>query len=106
MTSDLVLAELWNLVNARIDHRMADRIIGEIARGGIVRVQCATGIDFAAATAAQKAFPDEAFSLTDCTSWALMARLAITEALALGNHFRIYRYISPTSHSKWPHRWP
>ena len=45
-----------------------------------------------AAAAALNDFRDQAFSLTDRTSWALMERLAITDALALDADFRVYRY--------------
>ncbi|MDE0375110.1 MAG: PIN domain-containing protein [bacterium] len=91
VTSDLVLAELWNLVNARADHRTANRLVSSIA-AGIARVECATDEDLEAAAGALAAFPDQAFSLTDRTSWALMERLGITDALALDADFRIYRY--------------
>ena len=91
VTSDLVLAELWNLVNARVDHRTANRLVSSIA-AGIARVECATDEDLEAAASALAAFPDQAFSLTDRTSWALMERLGITDALALDADFRIYRY--------------
>ena len=91
VTSDLVLAELWNLVNGRVDHETANRLVAAIA-AGIARVECATPADLEAATSSLAAFGDQAFSLTDRTSWALMERLAITDALALDTDFRIYRY--------------
>jgi len=91
VTSDLVLAELWNLVNARVDHHTANRLVASIA-AGIARVECATEKDLEVAAGALAAFPDQAFSLTDRTSWALMERLGITDALALDADFRIYRY--------------
>lgn len=91
VTSDLVLAELWNLVNARVGHRAADRVVAAVS-GGIARVECTTLADLEAAEAAAAAFADQAFSLTDRTSWALMERLAIVDALALDADFRIYRY--------------
>jgi len=91
VTSDLILAELWNLVNARANHRTANEVIATLAGGG-TQVECTTATDLRAAAASLAAFPDQAFSLTDRTSWALMERLAITEALALDADFRIYRY--------------
>ena len=91
VTSDLVLAELWNLANARIDHSAANRTVAAIA-DGVARVECATDADLEAAAAALADFSDQAFSLTDRTSWALMERLAITDALALDADFRVYRY--------------
>ena len=91
VTSDLVLAELWNLVNARADHHTENRVVTSIA-AGIARVECAISADLRAAAAASATFPDQAVSLTDRTSWALMERLGITDALALDADFRIYRY--------------
>ena len=91
VTSDLVLAELWNLVNARADHRVANQAVAAIA-SGIARVECVTPADLEAAEATAATFGDQAFSLTDRTSWALMERLAIADALALDADFRIYRY--------------
>lgn len=91
VTSDLVLAELWNLVNARLNHRAANQVVAAIA-AGIARVECATEADLGAAAAALADFSDQAFSLTDRTSWALMERLAMTDALALDADFRVYRY--------------
>ena len=91
VTSDLVLAELWNLVNARVGHRAANQFVAAVA-AGIARVECTTAADLEVAEASVAAFADQAFSLTDRTSWALMERLAITDALALDADFRIYRY--------------
>ncbi|MYB45885.1 MAG: PIN domain-containing protein [Acidimicrobiia bacterium] len=91
VTSDLVLAELWNLVNARVDHHTANRLVSSIA-AGVARVECTTDEDLEAAVGALAGFPDQAFSLTDRASWALMERLGITDALALDADFRIYRY--------------
>lgn len=91
VTSDLVLAELWTLLNARANHHTANRVVASLA-AGVARVECATQTDLQASAAALAAFPDQAFSLTDRTSWALMERLGITDALALDADFRIYRY--------------
>ena len=38
------------------------------------------------------AFSDQSFSLSDRTSWAVMERLGIHEAVSLDNDFRIYRF--------------
>lgn len=91
VTSDLVLAELWNLVTARTNHANANRTVAAIA-AGIARIECTTGADFEAAQTMLADYPEQSFSLTDRTSWALMERLAITQALALDTDFRIHRY--------------
>ena len=91
VTSDLVLAELWNLVTARTNHSVANRTVAAIA-SGVARIESTTAADFEAAQAMLAHYPDQAFSLTDRTSWALMERLAITQALAFYADFRIHRY--------------
>lgn len=91
VTSDLVLGELWNLINGRVGYRSANDVVAAIT-SGIARIECATVADLQEAEAARVAFEDQAFSLTDRTSWAIMERLAITDALALDADFRIYRY--------------
>ena len=91
VTSDLVLAELWNLVNGRADHRVANQVVAAVASGA-ARVECATPADLETAEAVAASFGDQAFSLTDRASWALMERLAINDALAFDADFRIYRY--------------
>ena len=67
MTSDLVLAELWNLVNARVGHHAANQVVSAVA-AGIARVECTTLADLEAAEATASAFADQAFLLTDRTS--------------------------------------
>ncbi len=91
VTSDLVLAELWNLVNGRAGHRIANQVVAAVA-SGTARVECATPADLETAEATVAAFDDQAFSFTDRTSWAIMERLAINDALAFDADFRIYRY--------------
>jgi uncharacterized protein len=38
------------------------------------------------------AFPDQAFSFVDCTTFALMERVGIEEAFAFDAHFLVYRF--------------
>ena len=58
----------------------------------MARIECATEADLRAAVTALAAFPDQALSLTDRTSGALMECLGITDALALDADLRVYRY--------------
>lgn len=90
VTTDVVLAELWNLVNGRAGHRAAHNVVA--AASAAARVECITGADLQVAAEAAAAFPDQAFSLTDRTSWALMERSSIADALAFDADFRVYRY--------------
>ena len=91
VTSDHVLTELWNLVNARIHHVPANQAVSAI-QSSRARIECTTESDLAIANAILSKFADQGFSLTDRTSWALMERLGITEALSLDDDYRVYRY--------------
>lgn len=91
VTSDHVLVELWNLVKVRSHHSAAHRAVSAI-HASRARIECTTDADLQAAETIRQQFDDQAFSLTDRTSWALMERLGITEALSLDDHYRIYRY--------------
>ncbi|WP_423923728.1 type II toxin-antitoxin system VapC family toxin [Candidatus Poriferisodalis sp.] len=91
VTSDHVLTELWNLLNARFHHIAADRVVGEI-QAGLPRIECTIDSDLEAAAEIVPKFADQGFSLTDRTSWALMERLGIADALSLDAHYRVYRY--------------
>lgn len=91
VSRDHVLVELWNLVKVRTHHLAAHQAVGAI-HASRARIECTTDDDLQAAEAIRVKFDDQAFSLTDRTSWALMERLGITEALSLDDHYRIYRY--------------
>lgn len=91
VTSDHVLVELWNLVRVRIHHHAANQTVGNI-RSSRARIECTNESDLAVADAILSRFADQGFSLADRTSWALMERLGISDALSLDEHYRIYRY--------------
>ena len=91
VTSDHVLVELWNLVNVRTHHVAANQAVSAI-HASRARIECTTDHDLQAAEAIRLHFDDQGFSLTDRTSWALMERLGISEALSLDVDFRVYRY--------------
>lgn len=75
----------------RHDRFAAEALINEIRRG-IARVEVSLLGDLEVATTIGAAFSDQDFSLADRTSWAVMERLGITEAVTLDRDFRVYRY--------------
>ncbi|WP_420623185.1 type II toxin-antitoxin system VapC family toxin [Candidatus Poriferisodalis sp.] len=91
VTSDHVLTELWNLVNARTHYAAANQAVNAI-QASRARVECTIDNDLQAAEVIRQRFGDQGFSLTDRTSWALMERLGISDALSFDEHYRIYRY--------------
>ena len=91
VTTDHVVVETWMLVRARLGHGAAMRWWDAI-NAAVVEVKGVSSVDFARARQIARDWPDQEFSLVDCTSFALMERLSIDEALAFDRHFRVYRY--------------
>ncbi len=59
---------------------------------GVVSVVGVSSADFVRARQIARNWPDQAFSIVDCTSFAAMERLRVHEAFAFDSHFRVYRY--------------
>ena len=91
LTSDHVLIETWYLTSRRLGVGIAETLLNRIRRG-IARVEPATLADLEVAAQIQEAFPDQRFSIVDRTSWSLMQRLGIHEAIAFDRDFSIYRF--------------
>ena len=91
LTSDHVLQETWTVMRYRHDAEAAETLVNAI-RGGIALVEVSLLADLEVAAAIGVAFGDQDFSLSDRTSWAVMERLGIGEAVSLDRDFRIYRF--------------
>ncbi len=91
VTSDHVLVETWYLVASRLGRSIAEQVIDGI-RGGIARVESAQLVDFEAASTIYVQFPDQNFSIVDRTSWSVMRRLGLSEAIAFDVDFSVYRF--------------
>lgn len=91
LTTDHVLQETWMVMRHRHDRFAAEALVNEIRRG-IARVEVSLLGDLEVATAIGAAFSDQDFSLSDRTSWAVMERLGVTEAVTLDRDFRVHRY--------------
>lgn len=88
-TSDLVIAEVWLLLAARRLGHLARGACAELAaRAEVLQVE---GADRRRAFGILETWADQPFSYTDATSFALMERHEITEALSLDGHFRVFR---------------
>lgn len=87
VTSDYVLDESYTIIRLRAGHRIAVEF-GEELRGSIlIRIDYLTPEVIEHAWGLFKRFEDKEFSFTDCTSFALMQRLRLREALAFDGHF-------------------
>ena len=91
VTSDLVMAEAWTLIASHLGRPAAVRF-WETLRDARIPVLPLEATDIEAAWHIAQGFPDQDFSFTDCTSFALMERLGVTEAFAFDRHFLVYRY--------------
>jgi predicted nucleic acid-binding protein len=89
--TDHVLVETWRLVNSKVHRQAADRFWLGI-RDGVARLETVNAADLEAAWAMGVAFPDQAFSIVDRTSFAVMERLGTARAASFDDHFAVYRY--------------
>ena len=92
VTSDHVLHETWMVMRYRHGFESAERLVNSI-RCGIAEIEVSGLADLQVAEAIGTAFDDQRFSLSDRTSWAVMQRLGIHDAVSLDNDFRIYRFV-------------
>lgn len=91
LTTDLVLAECWLLLQRRLGISAADRFWAGI-RAGAATVEHVTPADLERAWAIGERFPDQPFSIVDRTSFAVMERLGVDRAIAFDDDFAVYRY--------------
>jgi predicted nucleic acid-binding protein len=91
ITSDHVLVETWMLIRSRGGRGAAERFWKAI-RGGLAAIEAVLVADLDVAWRIGEAFPDQAFSIVDRTSFAIMERLGITGAASFDDQFSIYRY--------------
>ena len=91
LTTDHVLVETWFLASRRLGRPVGEALVNSI-RSGIARVEPAILADLETAARIHESFPDQRFSLVDRTSWAVMVRLGVHEAIAFDRDFSIYRF--------------
>lgn len=91
VTSDHVLVETWFLAANRLGVDAAETLITAI-RSGRARVETAGVADLEIATQIHDAFTDQQFSIVDRTSWSIMQRLGVHEAISFDRDYSIYRF--------------
>lgn len=87
-TSDYVLDETLTLLRLRLGHRDAVEFGRAVLASEVVKVVPVSAKTWQEAWELFVKFRDKDFSFTDCTSFVLMRRLKLTEALAFDQHFR------------------
>ncbi len=91
LTTDHVLVESWLLMLRRLGRPASDRFWDGL-RSGAAGVESVGPADLDVAWEIAEDFPDQAFSIVDRTSFAVMRRLALTRAATFDDDFAIYRY--------------
>jgi predicted nucleic acid-binding protein len=88
--NDHLIVEGWLLIGSRLGRRAAMRFWDGVSIG-VFTLAGITAEDFRRAREIAQEWPDQAFSIVDCTSFALIERLDIRRAFAFDKHFRVVR---------------
>ncbi|MGH2572703.1 MAG: type II toxin-antitoxin system VapC family toxin [Actinomycetota bacterium] len=91
VTSDHVLVETWLLIRRRLGMHAANRFWGGL-RSGVAAIEPVGVGDLELAWEIGEAFPDQAFSVVDRTSFALMQRLGFERVATFDSDFAVYRF--------------
>ncbi len=94
VTTDYILDEVVTLLVGRGLRRVAVQRVPSLLDSGFCDFIRVTDDDFTEAWRLVQRFTDKQWSFTDCTSYAVMQRLCITEALSLDDHFRQFGFAS------------
>ncbi len=87
VTSNLVLGETWTFLCRRANHRLACRWLDGVLGSITVRVEAIDGALEEEAWAWLRVHDERSYSFVDATSFALMRRRRITDALAFDGDF-------------------
>lgn len=87
VTTNLVVGELWTLLVRRAGHDAAVRTIRALRRRQGMRIDQVAVADEAAAWTWLIEHDEREYSFVDATSYAVMRRLGLTEALAFDGDF-------------------
>ena len=91
LTTVAVFVETWTLLAARLGREKALTFWQTLRETGIP-ILPVDQADVEAAWHIMLAFPDQDFSFTDCTTFAVMERLGLDCVFAFDHHFLVYRY--------------
>ena len=91
LTSDHVLVETWFLAANRLGTDVAETLVNAI-RAGRASVEVVGIADLEIAAQIHDAFADQEFSIVDRTSWSIMQRLGVHEAISFDRDYLIYRF--------------
>jgi predicted nucleic acid-binding protein len=86
-----ILIETWLLLNSRYSRDAAEGFWERILHSG-TQIETVTAADMNVAWSIGLAYPDQAFSLVDRTSFAVMERLGIVQVASFDNDFAVHRF--------------
>jgi predicted nucleic acid-binding protein len=87
VTTNLILSELWTLLRNRLGHRDTVEFLDRVNAMAALRVDRVSEAIEADAWGWLRARDERPYSFVDATSFALMRKLKITEALAFDGDF-------------------
>jgi uncharacterized protein len=88
VTSDYVIDETLTIIRYRVSHKAAVVFGDSLMSSRIVTIISITENERLAAWALFKKYSDKELSFTDCTSFALMKKLGLRQAVSFDDHFR------------------
>lgn len=91
VTTDHVLVESWRLAAHRLSWSVADRF-WETVMGDGITLEPVTLPDLERAHRIRREFPDQGFSLVDCTSFAVCERLRLLDVASFDGDFAVFRF--------------
>jgi predicted nucleic acid-binding protein len=87
VTTDLVIAEAYNMIRRRLGHAAGIRFLESLRRSlRLVKVYCDAALE-TQAEAILRRYDDQDFSFADAVSFAVMQERGIAEAFAFDRHF-------------------
>lgn len=92
VTSNFIIDETLTLMRCRLNWEIAHAFGAKMREGMLSRIARISSADEDASWEIFTRHHDQAFSFTDCTSFALMARLNIETAIAIDNDFKAYGF--------------
>ena len=93
VTTNFVFDELVTILRYNFGHHVAVLYGESLRKSRLVTIVRVTPEDEDSAWEIFSRFSDQKFSFTDCTSFALMRRLGITEAAAFDIHFDVAGFL-------------
>lgn len=96
ITTDYVFDETITLVRIELGHPAAVRFGESLLASAAVQIVSIIAEDREGAWQIFKKFEDQRFSFTDCTSFAVMKRLSLAQALTVDEHFLLMGFVPVT----------